>query len=405
MHTRVESSFSPAPVVVPNNAGDAPLVVHVIYRLDMGGLENGLVNLLNRIPAARFRHAIICLTGYSEFRSRIGRSDVAIFALDKPAGNSPLTQFKLWRLLKQLRPAIVHTRNLAALGATLTAAVAGVPVRIHGEHGRDVGDLDGNNRKYQLWRRFFTPFVHQYIALSKDLEGYLRKRIRVPAVKVTQLYNGVDTDLFRPANAAREPLPRPDFAPPDAFVIGTVGRMQAVKDQLTLARAFVLLMRMAQPSGRPLRLVMVGDGPLREQVAGIFEQAGAGALVWLAGERDDVPQIMRGLDLFVLPSLAEGISNTILEAMASGLPVVATAVGGNPELVEEGHTGRLVPRADPPAMAQAMLRYYNDAAECRRQGRAARATVERSFSMNAMVNSYLAVYDRMLERQPVNSHL
>ena len=177
--------------------------------------------------------------------------------------------------------------------------------------------------------------------------------------------------------------------------------MQAVKDQLTLARAFVLLLQMVPQAGQPLRLVMVGDGPLREQVADILDQAGAGALAWLAGERDDVPRIMRGLDLFVLPSLAEGISNTILEAMASGLPVVATAVGGNPELVDEGRTGTLVPPADPQAMAQAMLRYYADAAECRRQGREARRTAERRFGMTAMTNGYLAIYDKTLQRQQV----
>src|SRR5207237_9166164 len=135
---------------------------------------------------------------------------------------------------------------------------------------------------------------------------------------------------------------------------GTVGRMQEVKDQLTLARAFVELLQRSPQAATRLRLVMVGDGPLRKQVADILNQAGWGALAWLPGERDDVPQIMRGFDLFVLPSLAEGISNTILEAMASGLPVVATSVGGNAELVESGRTGQLVPRSDPEAMAHAI---------------------------------------------------
>jgi glycosyltransferase involved in cell wall biosynthesis len=146
---------------------------------------------------------------------------------------------------------------------------------------------------------------------------------------------------------------------------------------------------------------MVGDGPLRAQVSQILDQAGIGGMAWLAGGRDDVPRIMRGLDLFVLPSLAEGISNTILEAMASGLPVVATAVGGNPELLEEGRTGSLVPPGDPQAMAEAMLRYYADAQECRRQGREARASAEQRFSMASMVDGYLAVYDRMLERRSI----
>jgi glycosyltransferase involved in cell wall biosynthesis len=175
--------------------------------------------------------------------------------------------------------------------------------------------------------------------------------------------------------------------------------MQAVKDQLTLARAFVLLLQMAPHARQRLRLLMVGDGPLRAQVADILNQADVSKLAWLAGERDDVPQIMRALDLFVLPSLAEGISNTILEAMASGLPVVATAVGGNSELVEEGRTGTLVPKSDPQAMAQAMLRYYTDASECQRQGREARSNAERLFSIGTMVSSYLSVYDRMLARR------
>jgi sugar transferase (PEP-CTERM/EpsH1 system associated) len=388
-----------APDRAASGTPEAPLIAHLIYRLDVGGLENGLVNLINGIPAEHFRHAIICLTGYTEFRRRIRRSDVPLFALEKPPGNSPVTQFKLWRLLKQLRPDILHTRNLAALEGTLAAALAGVPVRIHGEHGRDVGDFDGSNRKFERLRRLFKPFVHQYIALSKDLERYLCERIGVPPAKVTQLYNGVDTERFHPTRDGREPLPAQDFASSDAFVIGTVGRMQPVKDQLTLARAFVLLLQMAPRTGRSPRLVMVGDGPLREHVAAILNQAGAGKFAWLAGERDDVPRLMRGLDLFVLPSLAEGISNTVLEAMASGLPVVATAVGGNPELVADGRTGTLVPPADPQAMAQAMLGYCTDADECRRQGREARISAERDFSMTAMVDGYLAVYDRMLHRK------
>lgn len=394
---RAESNLAPDSVAVTGKTGGAPLIAHVIYRLDVGGLENGLVNLINHMPAERFRHVIICLTNYSDFRQRIRRSDVPVFALNKPPGNSPITLFKLWRLLRQLRPDIVHTRNLAALEGTLPAALAGVPARVHGEHGRDVSDLDGSNIGRQRLRRLFKPFVHHYVALSKDLERYLHEKIHVPRARIAQLYNGVDTDLFHAADGGREPLPHPEFAPADAFVIGTVGRMQAVKDQITLARAFVLLLQMAPHAAKRLRLVMVGDGPLRTQVADILEQAGAGALAWLPGERDDVARIMRGLDLFVLPSLAEGISNTILEAMASGLPVVATAVGGNPELVDEGRTGQLVPRSDPQAMAQAMLRYNADPAECRRQGLEARRRAERDFSMTAMVNNYMAIYERMLQ--------
>lgn len=376
----------------------APLVVHVIFRLDVGGLENGLVNLINRIPAERFRHAIISLTDYSEFRRRLKRDDVPVFALNKPPGNSPVFLFKLWRLLDELRPDIVHTRNIAALEATLPAALAGVPARVHGEHGRDVDDPDGTNTKRQIIRRLYRPFVHQYIAVSQDLASYLRDKIGVPPSRVAQIYNGVDSVLFHPAGQFREAVPHPNFSRPTHFVIGTVGRMQDVKDQLTLARAFARVMRVMPEAAPRLRLVMIGDGPLRERVRMLLAEAKVDKYAWLPGNRDDIAPIMRSFDLFVLPSLAEGISNTVLEAMASGLPVLGTAVGGNPELIQAGVTGTLVPRNDPESMACAMRAYAESKELCRSHGIEARRVVERKFGMDAMVDAYMTVYDKLLAR-------
>ena len=377
---------------------NVPLIAHVIHRLDVGGLENGLVNLINRIPSQRFRHAIVSLTSYSEFRQRLTRGDVTVLALNKPPGNSPMTQFRLWRLLNRLRPDIVHTRNIGALEAVLPAALAGVPVRIHGEHGREIDDLDGINIRRRIERRLYKPFVHQYIALSQDLASYLRHKIGVPPSRIAQIYNGVDSALFHPAREHRDPLPHPDFSGSGHFVIGTVGRMQAVKDQLTLARAFARLMRAMPGAEQRLRLVMVGDGPLREPVRMLLAEAGIDKYAWLPGNRDDVARIMRSFDLFVLPSLAEGISNTILEAMACGLPVLATSVGGNPELIQAGVTGTLVPRDDPESMARAIRAYAESAELCRRHGTEARRTIERKFGMEAMVNAYMTIYDTLLAK-------
>jgi sugar transferase (PEP-CTERM/EpsH1 system associated) len=324
------------------------------------------------------------------------RADVPVFALHKPAGNSPVMHFKLWRLLRQLRPDIVHSRNLGALEATVPAMLAGVPVRIHGEHGREVDDLDGRNARQQMMRRLFKPFVSHYTAVSQDLESYLHQKIGVARSRIAQIYNGVDAERFHPAAERREDVPCEGFAGADKFVIGTVGRMQEVKDQLTLARAFVRLVHDVPAAKRRLRLVMIGEGPLREKVRRLLAEAGVGDLAWLPGERDDVPRMMRCFDLFVLPSLAEGISNTILEAMASGLPVLATDVGGNPELVAPGVTGSLVPRNDAASMARAMRTYVESAELCRSQGANARRTIERRFGMEAMAGAYMAVYDNML---------
>lgn len=373
-----------------------PLVAHVVYRFDVGGLENGLVNLINYMPSDTYRHVVISLTEITDFRRRIGREDVQFFALEKAPGHSIWIYPQLFRLFRELRPVIVHSRNLAALEVVVPAWAAGVPVRIHGEHGRDVGDLDGSNRKYQWLRRCYRPFVTHYIALSRDLEHYLTSRVGILPRKVSQIYNGVDTLRFYQAET-RQPIAGCPFSDPRCCLIGTVGRMQVVKNQTALAEAFIRVLKAFPQLGGSLRLVMIGNGPLRAQAQALLEQAGVAEWAWLPGERDDVPEILRGLDCFVLPSLAEGVSNTILEAMASALPVIATDVGGNGELVESGRTGQLVEPADIDAMAKKIAAYAIDPRRARVAGAAGRAVVERRFSLEAMTQSYQDLYDRLLK--------
>src|SRR5690606_16900106 len=159
---------------------------------------------------------------------------------------------------------------------------------------------------------------------------------------VTQIYNGVDTTRFCPSSNGQQPIAGCPFDPAQHWLVGTVGRMQTVKDQVMLAHAFVHALVLTPELRFRMRLVMVGEGPLRAQAQEVINAAGLGALAWLAGERSDVADVMRGLHAFALPSRSEGISNTVLEAMASGLPVAATTVGGNADLVVPGLTGYLV---------------------------------------------------------------
>ena len=379
-----------------------PLVLHVMYRFDTGGLENGVVNLINHMPADAYRHAILALTEVTDFRERIHRSDVGFHSLHKPPGHGLWQYGKLYRLFRQLRPAIVHSRNLAALEVQAPAWAAGVPVRIHGEHGRDVEDLDGSNITYQRVRRLYKPFVHHYVALSRDLDAYLVGKVNVPREKITQAYNGVDTECFYPAANGPLPIAGCPFDPEQHWLVGTVGRMQTVKGQVMLARAFGLALLQAPALKSRLRLIMVGEGPLREQAQGVLNTAGVGQLAWLPGARNDVADIMRGLHAFALPSLAEGISNTILEAMASSLPVIATAVGGNADLVAHGQTGYIVPAANPQAMADQLISLASNPGAARRMGQAGRLRVLNSFSMQAMVSTYQGVYDHQLARRGLN---
>ena len=215
-----------------------PLIAHVVYRFDVGGLENGLVNLLNRMSRERYRHVVVSLTNATEFRQRVTRGDVEFIELHKAPGHGIKLLPRLFGLFRRLRPAIVHTRNLAALEASLPAWLSGVPLRVHGEHGRDVGDLDGTNRTYRAVRRAYRPFVSHYVALSRDLERYLVDAVGVEPSQVTNIVNGVDIEAFT-APVARVRAADCPFNHPALWICGTVGRMQPVKNQALLARAFV----------------------------------------------------------------------------------------------------------------------------------------------------------------------
>lgn len=370
-----------------------PLLVHVLYRFAVGGLENGVVNLINHLPD--FRHAIVCVSDHDpSFAERLRRDDVTIHELHKKPGQDPAVWWRLFRLLRQLKPALVHTRNLSALEAQLPAWLAGVPARVHSEHGFDAADPDGTNKTYQRLRFWLTKLAQRIIPLSQALQRYLCERVGVAPEKITQIYNGVDCSRF---DGEVAPATLPALLT-GKRLFGTVGRLQLVKDQLTLIEAFIVLRARAPEWAARIALVLVGDGPLREQCETRVHAAGLQDSVWFCGERSDIPALMRVLEVFVLPSRAEGISNTILEAMASGLPVIATDVGGNAELVVAGETGFIVPRQQPEALAEAMARYLNDTELAKRHGAAGRARVLQTFSLPAMVKRYEAVYRELLEK-------
>lgn len=358
-------------------------VAHVVFRFAIGGMENGIVNLINGLPERDYWHDIVCLTDFApDFASRVKSGNVTLHRLDKRPGNDFRMWGRLYRLFRQLRPDVAHTRNFGTLEAQLPAWIAGVPVRIHGEHGWDVNDLQGASRKFRLLRGAYAPCVHHFVTVSRDLQRYLIERVGIAPRKVTQIYNGVDSERFRPAPPrTRGPL-----------VIGAVGRLMAVKNHSLLLAAFLHLLETRPELRGRLRLRIVGDGPLRDVLRKMADRSGFGDLVELDGAADNVPRQMQGMDVFVLPSLAEGISNTILEAMATGLPVLATRVGGNGELVQEGRTGFLVPAQDEEALAGAISKYIDHPALAAAHGAAGRQLVEERFSLQAMVDTYDRLY-------------
>lgn len=375
-----------------------PLIAHVIFRFDYGGLENGVVNLINRSSTKGYRHAVIALTEVSSFADRVTAEHVTFHAIGKRPGKDFASYWRLVRVLRRLKPDILHSRNLGTLDAVVAARLAGVRVCLHGEHGWDVHDPDGTNRKYRLMRKLLSPLITRFVTVSVDLRDWLTGTVGIRESKVLSICNGVDTGKFSPANSAdreRAGLPA-DVFPPDAIVVGGVARFERIKDPMNLIEAFIECARDGGTDTNRLRLLYIGDGALRDAALRRLDEAGLAGRAWLPGSRDDIPSLLRCMDVFVLASQREGISNTLLEAMAAGLPTIATATGGNLELVADGQTGRLVPVGDSQTLAAAIRDYATDPAMRTAHARQARMRAESKFSLDNMVTRYTELYDSVL---------
>lgn len=369
------------------------LVCHLIYRFDVGGLETVLVNLINTLPEENFKHIIISLTDASlQMQARIQAKNVEIIQLQKASGNDFRIHFKLWKLFRQYQPQIVHSYNIATLEYQFIACLAGVPLRIHAEHGRDIYDLDGSNKKYQILRRIINPFVHYWIPVSKELENWLIKTVKIPNNKVRLIYNGIDLNLYQPAIRSHKPI----------FTVGTVGRIVPVKNQLMLIQAVELLLREYPLSQEKLQLIIVGNGELFSSLQSYIQERHLENNVHLLGERNDIYEILKTIDVFVLPSLAEGIALTLLEAMASQLPIIATNVGGNSELIESNVNGQLIPSQNVNLLAESIFNYIDNASLLEQHGIESRKKVETNFSLQTMATCYLSVYQFVIKGENSN---
>lgn len=362
-----------------------PLVVHIVHRFECGGMQTLIAQCIDLLPKQRYRHAVICLTGYTEFASRVQRPDVAFISLDRQPGKGVSSHLKIWSLLRRLRPAVLHTYNISAIEYCLTGWLARVPLRIHAEHGRDSVEMHGKHIKYNFLRRLLTPVIDFFVPVSDDLGEWLGHTVGVARRKIRMISNGVDTSCYTPEHADR---PRSG----SEIWIGTVGRLDPIKNHAGLLEAFNLLLARFPAPQYDLRLAIVGGGPLLQTLRDSIAQESWAERVWLPGPRDDVAQIMRGLAVFVLPSLSEGTPVTILEAMATALPVVATAVGGVPQLVLDRQTGMLTESHDPLILANAIATYIADPALGVLHGNLGRERVKACYSVATMVNEYDALY-------------
>lgn len=358
--------------------------MHVVHALRVGGMEAGVITIVNALQHRGIVSAITSCVPADDIRHRLDAS-IPVVELDRRPGNDLRLIGHLKGSFARWRPDIVHTHAWGTLVEGLVAARwAGVRAVVHGEHGSLQTRWRHRFVQRAVWAR-----VDRVLSVSQALADRMRSEIGFEAV--TTIRNGVDLGRFGAGHRERGRAALGVGA--GHLVIGTVGRLVPVKDQGVFLQA---LARLAAESP-DVQGVVVGDGPLRGDLEVLASSLGlAGRLRWL-GSRADVPDLMAGFDVFVLSSESEGLSNTILEAMACARPVVATRVGGADELVVDPDTGRLVPPKDPMAMTEA-LREFLDQRRREEAGRAGRERVERHFDLRRTVDAYRDLYLELARR-------
>lgn len=358
-------------------------VAHIVSALNVGGLERVVYDLVRGCDRGRFTPHVVCLEEIGTWGHRVAELGVGVEHVEGAARGSVSGVLRLARKLRDLRPDVVHTHNVKChVRGALAARLAGVPVVINTKHGRNYPV----RRLARIANRLACGVCTNLVAVSEDCSAIWREIEGADPAKVTVILNGVDIKAFG------DSLSDPGAAGPRAI---TVARLSHVKDPLTLLQA-VDRVRQAE---RGFRLDLVGDGPLRGDVERLVDHLGLTHTVRLHGARDQVHDMLREAALFVLSSASEGISLTLLEAMASGLPIVATRVGGNAEVVADGRTGILVPARSPDALAEAILRLLRDPDRRREMGRLGRERAAALFDVRRTVSSYERLYLEALDRR------
>jgi sugar transferase (PEP-CTERM/EpsH1 system associated) len=357
-------------------------VMHVVYTLRPGGMEFGVLKLVQGLDRRRVQSAICSTTpAATEMLGRVP-PDVAVFELRRRQGNDPRLVRDLYRLFRRERPDVVHTHAWGTLVEGIIAArLARVPCIVHGEHGT----LQVRSYQARIQRRVWS-MATQVLSVSRKLSERMASVTGFPVEQIRTIQNGVDCSRFSPA--LREDGRRALDVPPDMLAIGTAGRLVPVKDHACLISALASL----RDRGLKFRAFIAGEGPLRDCLGAQIASARLNHEINLLGHTEDIARMMAGLDLFVLSSRSEGMSNTILEAMASGTAIVATDVGGARELVDDGLTGLLAPPENPAALAAAVEELARDPTRRRQMGSAARIKATHEFDLRRMLRDYEALY-------------
>ena len=375
-------------------------LIHIVPSLDTGGMENGVINLCNNHDRNRFVLTVCCLRSFGKMSNRL-KSDVSIELINQPEGKAPLSPLRLATYYRKKAPDIVHTHGFAAgsYAGILGAKLAGVPVIINGEHG------SFHLKRHQVFlQRVLSRLTDVNLSVSESLKEKTVRNLKISPEKITVIRNGVDTAIFS-GNYPKDPLQK-DIArkhgiiiDDSSFVLGNVGSLKSEKNQTMILKALRRLNEKKPDNREKVRLILVGDGPDRAALESQISKNDLEKQVAFLGIRDDIPQVISIMDVMILSSIHEGLSNVLLEAMSSGVPVITTNSTGSSEVVSEGKTGFIVEAGDVDTLSERIEILQNDSALKNKMSFNAKDLARAKFSIKNMVDNYETIYKMTLEKK------
>jgi sugar transferase (PEP-CTERM/EpsH1 system associated) len=368
-------------------------VMHVVLGLVLGGLERLVVEISLRMDKDLFNVEVCCLDDYGFFADSLIQRGINVTVVQKNQKRyDPFYPLQLRKFLREKKVHVMHMHSGVYFLASQAGALARTPVKIYTDHGRFLDD----SRQTVYEDRFASLFVDQIVAVSKELEKQLVDTIGLPAKKTTTIINGININEFIPREKSKSLMEEFGLRK-DQKIVGTVSRLDGIKDQASMIRAYEVVRQRIPESV----LMLVGDGPLEMELREQVKQSNLGDSVIFTGCRSDVPALLNLIDVFVLTSLSEGTSISLLEAMASGVVSVVTDVGGNPSIIDNGKDGLLVKPRDIPKIANAITDLLSDSNKCQIIRQNALGKVRQSYSIDKMVENYTNLYFRFLKKKGI----
>ena len=361
-------------------------IMQVVHCMDIAGTEKVVYSIVRNLSKERFSFSVCCLDFIGKLGERLIEEGFEVISLNRKPGVDFTLIKKLIRILKERRIDIVHAHQYTPYFYGATAAVlSGRRKVIFTEHGRH--QPDRSRLKRVVYNQFLNLFTSRITGVSNFSKDSLVRYEKLPARKIKVIYNGISPQGFE-ISLDREAKRRELGIEQDEVVVGMIGRFDPVKNHRMLLAAFRDVVKQIWGA----KLLLIGDGPLKKECKESAAELDIDDYVVFLGQRNDVPQILQVIDIFVLSSITEATSLTLLEAMAAGLPVIAMDVGGNPEIVLRDQTGILVPPRNYIELAKAIVSLIRDPEKRKRMGEAGKRRAKALFSIDRMLEEYAQIY-------------